>query len=293
MLIVNALQNIKTIMEIKNHFLITDSSNEEIIIQESPNHSGEFINGRPDTIIIHYTAGGSAASSADWLCNPEAKASAHLVIGKEGELIQLLPFNKIAWHAGRSQWNARNGLNKYSIGIEIANAGPLEKRANGYFTSFGKAIAPENVVLAVHKNGGGERAWEAYTEAQIAAVEKICSLLKQVYQIKEILGHDDIAPARKKDPGPAFPLSVLQNKIIIGRKDEEVFEQEKPLEFPLAKVNVDFLNIRLQASSHSMKVAEPLQKGSPLKILETKGDWYKVRAEVEGWVSAKYVERVD
>lgn len=280
-------------MKIENHFFSVSSSDEQIIHKESPNESGHFSNGLPDTIIIHYTAGGSAESSADWLCSPEAQASAHIVIGKEGEIFQLLPFNKIAWHAGRSHWKDRNGLNKYSIGIEIANAGPLEKRANGYFTSFGKAIEPENVVLAAHKNGGGERAWEAYTEAQILAIEKICSLLKQAYQIKEILGHDDIAPARKEDPGPAFPLTTLQNKIIIGRKNEEVFEQEKPLEFPVAKVNVDFLNIRLQASGDSMKVADPLKKGSPLKILEAKGDWYKVRAEVEGWVSSKYVERVD
>lgn len=124
-------------------------------------------------------------------------------------------------------------------------------------------------------------------------VEKICSLLKQVYHITEILGHDDIAPARKKDPGPAYPLASLQNRIIIGRKVEEVTEQNETISYPLAKVNVDFLNIRLRASSDSMKIAEPLKKGSPLKILEAKGDWYKVRAQIEGWVSSKYVERVE
>ncbi len=280
-------------MKIENHLLVGNSSSEDLTFQESPNHSGHFANARPDTIIIHYTAGGSAASSANWLCNSQAKASAHIVIGKKGEIFQLLPFDKIAWHAGPSKWKDRSGLNKYSIGIEIANAGPLEKRATGYFTSFGKAIAPENVVLAAHKNGGGERAWEAYTDQQIDMVEKLCILLKQVYQIDEILGHDDISPARKEDPGPAYPMISLQNKVIIGRKDEELEEQNESPVYPLAKVNADFLNIRLQASIDSMKIAEPLKRGGSLKILETKGEWCRVKAEIEGWVSSKYVKRVD
>ena len=188
---------------------------------ESPNHSGLFRTGMPDTLVMHFTLGDTYTSSVNWLKNPNAKASAHLVVGRKGEVVQLVPFNQIAWHAGASQWNGRSGLNNYSIGIEIANAGILSKRSDGYYTTFGKRIDNDQVVLAPHKNGGPERAWEAYTPTQMAVVEQLCEALIANYPISELVGHDDIAPGRKFDPGPAFPIESLRSKILFGRKDEE------------------------------------------------------------------------
>ena len=71
----------------------------------------------PDMIILHYTAGASAAGSAFYLARPDVKASAHVVIGRRGEVIQLVAFDTQAWHAGESSYEGRIGLNRYSIGI--------------------------------------------------------------------------------------------------------------------------------------------------------------------------------
>ena len=73
--------------------------------------------GEPDMIILHYTGGTSAMSSAKFLARSDVKASAHVVIGRDGQVIQLVPFNIEAWHAGKSSYGGRSELNHYSIGI--------------------------------------------------------------------------------------------------------------------------------------------------------------------------------
>tara|TARA_Y100001954_G_C15579312_1_gene487523 strand:+ start:298 stop:786 length:489 start_codon:yes stop_codon:yes gene_type:complete len=138
-------------MQIINHKLIQTKCDEvNIKYQETPNTSSNFKPNLPDTIILHYTGGSSLQSSANWLCNPEAKSSAHIIIGKSGDIIQLIPFNIITWHARKSQWKERKGLNKYSIGIELDNAGILTKKENGYYTWFNNKVEDKNVLIAKH-----------------------------------------------------------------------------------------------------------------------------------------------
>ena len=108
----------------------------------------------PDMIVLHYTAGVSAASSADYLVRPEVKASAHLVIGRDGRIFQLVPFHVEAWHAGRSRYTGREGLNRFSIGIELDNLGRLQpdSRPGGSVRGlFGRGV----VLLARLYGGAG------------------------------------------------------------------------------------------------------------------------------------------
>lgn len=174
----------------------------------------------PTYIIAHYTAGRSAASSARWLCDPKAKASAHLIIGRDGTLIQLADFNVVTWHAGQSEWDGLHGLNNHSIGLELDNPGPVA-RVNGKWRSLslGQDYADAEVVEAAHKNGGPVRGWVLYSPAQIGILEDVCrELLVEYPSLQDVLGHDDIAPGRKLDPGPALELDVLRSKVF-GRKD--------------------------------------------------------------------------
>lgn len=277
-------------IQIKNNLILNDGLNVHYEYKQSPNQSGPFANGLPDTVVIHYTAGGTYGSSVNWLTNKDAKASAHLVIGRKGEIAQLLPFNISAWHAGRSQWNGRSGLNKFSIGIEIANAGILVKRASGYFTSFGKKIDDENVVLATHKNQNEEKAWEGYTQQQLEVVEAICIALKNTYNINEIVGHDDIAPKRKTDPGPAYPLQALRNKVLFGRQDDVAVENDDAYESTIKGIVLaDKLNIRNGPVSSASLVTDPLNKGTQFQVLQQQDNWVKIKVETIGWVSKKYV----
>lgn len=147
------------------------------------------------------------------LSDPVREVSAHLVIDRDGTITQLVPFDTIAWHAGKSQWKDRESLNKFSIGIEIVNAGPLTLD-NGRFYTWDKLIL-ENSEVVPRLNAQSElEFWHKYPNVQLSTVKTICLALKQQYNIKEILAHSDIAPDRKIDPGPIFPLSNYQNDIL-------------------------------------------------------------------------------
>jgi N-acetylmuramoyl-L-alanine amidase len=269
-------------MEIKDNLL----KNGGISFIPSTNIGTEF-QSPPDTIILHYTAGGSPESAIQTFKNPSSKASAHLIIGRDGKITQMVPFNIIAWHAGESQYGGRTGINKYSIGIEIDNAGLLEKRGDKYFSWFGREYPENEVVYAVHRNEFSPRYWHLYTEIQIEQVENICNLLMNSYPIKSILGHEEISPGRKTDPGPAFPLDKIRMRLLGTGRDVDGPENIPGLEMT---VMADGLNIRALPDINSEKIAKPLSRNQKVKIVEKKNGWAKVTTTITGWVAEMYLK---
>jgi len=141
-------------------------------------------------IVIHYTGMQSKIESIKRLLSLKHKVSCHYLIDRKGQIIKMVPEDKVAWHAGKSKWKNFINLNKNSIGIEIVNKG--------------------------HEFG-----YEKFTSKQINSLIQICKSLKKKYKIENsnIVGHSDIAPLRKKDPGEKFPWKKLQkNKIGIWFK---------------------------------------------------------------------------
>ena len=138
-------------------------------------------------IILHYTGMKTESAALRRLTDPKSKVSAHYYIKKNGEIITLVPDLYIAWHAGKSYWKKYTNLNKNSLGIEITNPGHNIK-------------------------------YEKFSKAQIESLVKLCKFLIRKYNIKpnNILGHSDIAPNRKKDPGEKFPWKYLA-KFGIGK----------------------------------------------------------------------------
>lgn len=199
---------------VKNHVLHCDGK--PVPQKPTPNIGGAL---KPSLLIMHYTASQSAKGAISWLCNPNAKASAHLVIDVTGAATQLAPFNRVAWHAGKSVWKRRANCNGFSIGVELANAGPLTKLANGKFAdAYGRSVPASQVAMLAHKlDKGAQRPWMIYPAAQISAAVDIAKALCQTYGISEIAGHDDIAPNRKRDPGPAFAMESFVSRVF-GRK---------------------------------------------------------------------------
>jgi N-acetylmuramoyl-L-alanine amidase len=268
-------------------------SGDGIKIDLTPKNKVKFDSGHPDSIVIHYTAGGSASGSAEWLKRPEVKASAHLIIGRDGAVYQLVPFNTQSWHAGVSAYGGRSGYNKFSIGIELDNAGFLTKTGNVFRAAFGRTYTSDEVLKARHINEKSDRYWHTYTEAQLDACRKICELLISHYGVKEIVGHDEISPGRKQDPGPAFPmnefrndlLQLTQNKVMETRQDTE--EPHLGLN---GKVVATSLNIRAHGAGNAPKIARPLTTGQKVIIHEEKDGWYKVSTTIEGWVSKAFVQ---
>ena len=134
-------------------------------------------------IIIHYTGMKKESNAIKRLCNNDSKVSAHYFIKKNGDILNLVPDLFEAWHAGKSKWGNYNSLNRYSIGVEIHNPG--------------------------HQYG-----YTKFNFNQIKSLKKLLQYLIRKYKIstKNILGHSDIAPDRKKDPGEKFPWKELAKK---------------------------------------------------------------------------------
>ncbi len=270
-------------MEIKGDML----KGPEVEFVKSPTHGGKFKPGLPDTVILHYTAAPSAKSALRTLTNPRVKASAHLLVQRDGNVKQLVPFNIIAWHAGKSSYKGRSGFNQYSIGIEIDNAGPLKKSGGSFRDVYGVEYAANQAIEATHRNQTQSKFWHAYTDVQIEKVIEILELLEETYNIKSILGHEEIAPRRKTDPGPAFPLDKIRNQILGSDRDVEE-EEELP---ETGRISASKLNIRDKPEGDL--VAKPLKRGSKVTIIDKNKDWYKVKTEIEGWMSAKYIDTDD
>ena len=168
-----------------------------------------------DFVIIHYTGSwGKAGSSITWANDPASKVSWHLTISRDGVVTQLHDFRAVTWHAGKSEWYAESidrhyvSMNKYGIGIELANAGPLTRARDGYYTPYDQEVPQEQVFIDDQDNP-----WESFSEAQILAAEEISLALAQAYKCVDILGHSMISPGRKVDPGPAFPMKRLRGRL--------------------------------------------------------------------------------
>lgn len=158
----------------------------------------------PTTIVLHYSSGSSPESIVKYLTDDKVKASAHLLITRQGKVYQMVDFNTVAWHAGVSKFMNRTDVNKFSIGIELENAGLLNKVDNSFFTWFMKEIPAEEVVERKNKKTGVSSYWQNYPSKQIKKVNQVLKLLQIQYPIKYVVGHDTIAPGRKRDPGSAF-----------------------------------------------------------------------------------------
>lgn len=186
----------------------------------SPNQGGPL--RAPSLLVIHFTASGGDGPEGDahYLLRPEARASAHVIVGRDGRLMQIVPFDRQAWHAGRSTWRGVPNCNAYSIGVEVDNWGQLARTADGAIRSWtGTPVDPARAVELTHKHDTRPTLWETFPEAQVSAVADLVRALLAAYpSLREIVGHDDIAPGRKRDPGPAFPMGRLQ-ALAEGRDD--------------------------------------------------------------------------
>lgn len=271
-------------MQIKNHLLHHDNGT-PVSFKATPNKGGRYT---PQYLVMHYTAATTAQSAINWFMQPVAQASAHLVIAPDGDITQFAPFNIITWHAGRSQWKGLTGLNQFSIGIELVNGGRLMRSGNKWVCPVDRCVVPDDeVTMATHKNETTQAPWHEYSPKQVEVAVQIAALLVKTYGLKDVIGHDDIAPLRKSDPGPAFPMSSFRSRAM-GRRDDTLDEY----------VTSDELNLR-SGPGTSFSILSVLPKGTVITAMKTEGNWTfaDVQATVdgvmdlEGWVSSKFLVR--
>lgn len=155
----------------------------------------------PRFVIVHYTAGSSFGGAKETLtARDENYVSAHVIIGRDGTCVQCVRLDTIAYHAGESSWKGYRRLNSASIGIELVNPG---------YVRPGFPAWPS--VPAFHKSGGPKRLWYTYPDEQISALNDVLQALYSAFgSITEAIGHDDVSPGRKLDPGPAMPWALVR-----------------------------------------------------------------------------------
>jgi N-acetylmuramoyl-L-alanine amidase len=272
-------------MKIQNDFLFADNGM-QIPFTESPNMNPGL---NPEYLIIHYTAATTTESTVSWFTSPIAKASAHLLIGRDGAITQFVPFTNIAWHAGKSEWKGLVGRNKFAIGIELVNGGRLAKSGDKWVCPVDMhKVNDDEVTIAVHKNESHRSAWQDYTEIQLEAATRVSALLINTFNLKDVLGHEDISPIRKSDPGPAFPMANFRSKVM-GRADETMDQY----------ITATLLNIRSGPATTMPTLTDALPQGTPVHVLKTETTWSFVEVlsnvhgvmDLEGWVASRFLTR--
>ena len=151
-----------------------------MILIEAPSPNFDARTAPPDMIVLHYTGMQTGAAALDRLRDTEARVSSHYLVEEDGRIFRLVPEERRAWHAGVSSWRGRRAVNAHSVGIEIVNPG--------------------------HEFG-----YRPFPEAQVAAVIDLVADIRDRWTVADvdIVGHSDVAPARKDDPGELFPWQRL------------------------------------------------------------------------------------
>ncbi len=164
--------------------VLSTTNNRTPIWHPSPNFGVRRDGLKPDLVVIHYTAMESAQAALDRLCDPATEVSAHYLIGSDGTLWQIVQEAQRAWHAGAGQWGGQADINSRSIGIELDNSGD-----------------------------------HPFSEPQMATLEHLLSDIVNRHDIQpwRVIGHSDMAPERKQDPGPKFDWDRLAiQKLTVG-----------------------------------------------------------------------------
>ena len=201
-------------------------------------------------IIFHYTGMKTESGAINKLTNIQSKVSSHYLIKNNGEIVKMVPDLYIAWHAGKSSWKNYKSLNLNSVGIEITNPG--------------------------HELG-----YKKFSKKQISSLLKLSKFLIKKYKIssKNILGHSDIAPERKKDPGEKFPWEYLsKNKIGLWHtlKTQELIKNRN---LKVNKIEKNFFFNNLFRIGYSEKTLKNINKNRYLKDM-TKAFQRRFRQEL-------------
>ncbi|MGE4220240.1 MAG: N-acetylmuramoyl-L-alanine amidase [Alphaproteobacteria bacterium] len=151
-----------------------------MIERPSPNHGPRPADTPVDMLVLHYTGMPDAASALDRLTDPAAQVSAHYLIDEDGEIVRLVPENRRAWHAGVASWRRATNVNGRSVGIELVNPG----HEHGY-----RPFPPAQMDALVHLAAG--------------------ILARHPIPPRNVVGHSDVAPDRKQDPGELFDWGAL------------------------------------------------------------------------------------
>ena len=206
-------------------------------VKASPNHGARRAGCAPDMVLMHYTGMSDATAALDRLCDPTPSdghpVSAHYLVFEDGGILQCVPEARRAWHAGVASWRGDVDVNSRSIGIEIANP-------------------------------GHDLDYRDFPDEQIAAVIALCADIVRRWPIPpdQILGHADVAPARKRDPGEKFPWQTLFGAGIGHWVEPAALTPGVDLEDGARGPAVAALQVALAAYGYAVELTERYDRGT-------------------------------
>jgi N-acetyl-anhydromuramyl-L-alanine amidase AmpD len=174
-------------------------------------------------VVMHITTGTQVSSSIHHFQSASSGVSAHLVIGRDGRVIQMVPFDHAAYHSGSGVWEGKGGINDHSIGIEVDNAGKLTHKLDGSYARKSTIIPEDQVEWVRHWKSSIERPWHKFSPIQLAVTESVVVALNEHYKkIEELLEHERISLLIRSDPGPLYPMEKLRKTVL--KREKPVFE---------------------------------------------------------------------
>jgi N-acetylmuramoyl-L-alanine amidase len=204
----------------------------------------------------------------------------------------MIPFDTVGWHAGESRWRDVRGVNSHSVGIEIVNWGQLRRSgAGGWLSRTGQPVTSSRVVLDEHKNAPGRiEGWEIFDEPQVTAAVAAARAIVGHYGIgpNDLVGHDDVSPLRKVDPGPAFGMDEFR-ALVFGMAEDARDDIRFRVRSPTG------LNLRTEPAV-SARLIKNLPDETVVHVIEKPGTWWLVAEviggndDVTGYVHSRWLQ---
>ncbi|WP_322895196.1 MULTISPECIES: N-acetylmuramoyl-L-alanine amidase [unclassified Yoonia] len=261
----------------------------------------------PTVVVIHDTASRlEPGNAARYLQDNDAKVSVHFVLERDGKVVQQVPTNRRANHAGKSTFHGTDNVNGFSIGIELVNVGrmtgsPDAAHAVTWFKERFDTGQPDIEYVSTPEHGTAW--WQDYTPEQIAAlIDLLSGLFGYVKSLKYITTHWYISPGRKTDTNPLFPLASVCARVL-GREDVASDEADcasdavPEIEHVAIDVPSSTLNMRREPYLHNPNVITAIPDGVLVPVLRQGAfagrEWLKVfYAGQEGWIVASHTAPV-
>lgn len=288
--------------KIENHKVVG------IPFQEAVAIYGEI---KPRILVVHDTAGRLDKGNSAGYLRKHPKISVHFVIERDGTIVQQVPLNRRAGHAGQSHYHGYDDVNEFSIGIELVNPGAMQDAGKGRVKPWFDRLFPiakwgiERRETAEH----GDAWWMPYDPRQLDALFGLAPFLVDELQLTDIVPHWYVSPGRKVDTNPLFPLSKLKAHCFGREHDPELLpdviaDMQPDVEaqaYGAVRAHGDTLNLR-KWPSFNPNVLNQIPDGVVVPIIkaglfpldaphEQRRKWLKVAyGSAEGWVIARYIE---
>jgi N-acetylmuramoyl-L-alanine amidase len=282
---------------VRNHLLLTtDDRTYQFIPAATSGYNTKNVMKEEEInfIVMHFTTGTRIESTINTFTNSDNAVSAHLVIGRDGEVIQMVPFNRSASHCGGGYWEGKS-VYEHSIGIELDNAGyKLTLRADGDYNNRDYLVKSDDVIKKPDWKSKKLLPWQKFPQIQLDIMESILIALKIAYPaISELLEHERISLLTRSDPGPEFEMakfrkSVLNQdklnyKVYRTKKDTNLYENidwnPPPTDIPSKPINFPSATLQVLGIETNYLVPVNIVKCDKKKNLSGSPGWVRMKAD--------------